>query len=127
MLILLLAACAHYSDSDATLRAKIVGKWTTAGVTLPDQAQVSDVTTTFQPDGSWITRYTVTRASDSRKQTTGGSWHIENGSMIELQTNIDGVADTKEQQGGSKIIRLDSREMILSNWYSPSRTFSRAP
>jgi hypothetical protein len=125
--ILLLVACAHHPGSDAALRAKIVGTWTTADVRLPNQAQVSDVTTTFQPDGSWFSRYTISRAGDSQKQMTSGTWQIENGFMIELQTNVDGVADTTSKQGGSKIIQLDSHEMVLSNWYSSRRVFSREP
>jgi hypothetical protein len=125
VVILLLAACAHYPGGDAALRAKIVGTWTTADVILPDQVRVSDVMITFQPNGSWINRYKIIRAGDSRQQTTSGTWQIENGFIFELQTNVDGVADTSAKRGGSNIIRLDSHEMVLSNWYSPRRMFSR--
>ena len=123
--ILLMAACSRQSDEDAALRTKIIGTWTTADVVLPDLAQVSDVTSTFQSDGSWINRYTITRAGGSRKQMTSGTWQIEKGFMIELQTNADGVVDTTEKPGNSKIIRLDSHEMVLSNYYSPRRVFIR--
>jgi hypothetical protein len=124
--ILLLAACAHHPGSDAALHTKIVGTWSTADVILPDQARVSDIVSTFRPDGSWIDRYTVTRAGDSRKQTTAGTWQIEGGFMFEVQTNVDGVAvDTTAQRAGSKILKLDSHEMILSNWYAPKRIFLR--
>jgi hypothetical protein len=123
--ILLLTACVHQPSGDAALRAKIIGGWTTADVILPDQARVSDVTTTFQPNGSWFSRYIISRAGGSQQQTTMGTWQIESGIMFELQTNVDGVADTTEQRGGSKIIALDSHEMVLSNWYSPRRIFSR--
>lgn len=125
--VLLLTACSHGLRGDVELRAQIIGTWTTADVFLPDQARVSDVTTVFEPDGSWVNRYTITRTGESRKQTTRGSWHIENGFMFELQTNIDGVPDTIEHQGNSKIIQLDGHEMILSNWYSPHRVFLKKP
>ena len=117
--------CTHVPESDAVLRAKVTGTWTTADVTLPDQAKVSEVTTTFQPDGSWYSHYTVSRAGDSRQQMTSGTWQIDRGFLIELQTNADGFADTKSQSGSSMVLRLDSREMVLSNWYAPKRVFLR--
>jgi hypothetical protein len=123
--ILLMTACSRQADGDAALRAKIIGTWTTAGVVLPDQARVSHVTSIFHTDGSWISRYTISRAGSSRDQTTSGTWQIEKGFMIELQTNVDGVVDTTDKAGGSKIVRLDSHEMVLSNYYSPRRVFIR--
>ena len=124
-LIFLLASCAREPAGDTALRATVVGTWTTADVTLPDQARVSGVTTMFQPSGSWLSRYTVSRAGNSRQQVTSGTWQIQKGCLIEIQTNVDGVADTKSQPGSNQILHLDSHEMILSNWYAPSRTFFR--
>ena len=46
--------------------------------------------------------------------------------MIEQQTNVDGAAiDTKTREEASKIIKLDSHELILSNQYAPRRVFLR--
>ena len=127
MAILLLCGCSHHSGSDAKLGAQIVGTWTTADVIFPDQAKVSDIVTIDSSDGSYISRYTITRAGNSRPQTTSGRWQIENGIFYEQQTNVDGVTDTASQRGGSMIIQIDSHEMVLSNWYSPRRVFSRKP
>src|SRR5580765_5896046 len=101
----LLTGCTREQDNDAGLRSRIAGTWTTADVILLDKAQVSAIETIFRTDGSWVNRYTVTRGTDSRKQTTSGKWQIEDGSMFEEQTNVDGVsADTREQRAGSKIL-----------------------
>jgi hypothetical protein len=125
--ILLLSGCSHHSGSDAELTAQIVGTWTTADVILPDQAKVSDIVTVDNFDGSYISRYTITRAGNSRQQTTSGRWQVESGIFYEQQTNVDGVTDSASQRGGSTIIQIDGHEMVLSNWYSPSRVFSRKP
>jgi hypothetical protein len=125
--IFLLSGCSRHSGSDAELTAQIVGTWTTADVILPDQAKVSHIVTVDNADGSYISRYTITRAGNSRQQTTSGEWQVENGIFYEQQTNVDGVTDTNSQRGGSLIIRIDSHEMVLSNWYSPRRVFSRKP
>ena len=126
-MIVLLVGCDQQTRDDTSLRTVVTGSWTITGVILPDRAQVSDVTTTFKPDGSWINHYTVTRAGSSRQQTTSGSWQIENGILYEQQTNVDGVTDTASQRGGSMILQIDSHEMVLSNWYSPRRIFTRKP
>ena len=126
VLALLVAACTHYAGGDAALRAKIAGTWTTADVILPDQSRVSDVMTTFMPGGSWLTQYKISGSfCYSGPQMTMGTWNVTNGSLVELQTNVDGVSYTAGKEGGSKILRLDTHEMILSNWYSPRRVFVR--
>ena len=124
-MISLLSGCTRQSQDDAALRAKIIGTWITANVILPDRSEVRDVASTLRPDGTWFSEYTIDRAGGSRKQTTMGTWRIENGSMIELQTNVDGVTDPSEKPGSSKIVRLDEHEMILSNYYAPRRVFFR--
>jgi hypothetical protein len=122
----LLTDCTRQQDNDADLRSRIVGTWTTANVNLPDKAEVSAIEATYRTDGSWASRYTITRGTDSRKQTTSGKWQIEDGSMFEEQTNVDGASvDTREQRAGSKILKLNSHEMVLSNWYAPRRVFLR--
>ena len=123
-LVLLLTACGRHVDNDAALRATFVGTWTTADVDLPDHARVRDITTINNPDGSYVTKYTISRAGESRRQATGGTWQITNGFFIEAQTSVDGT-NVIGPSGASKIIQLDSREMILSNWYSRRRVFLR--
>ncbi len=119
------AACSSRVNDDADFRANIVGTWTTADVKLPDEAQVKDVESTFRADGTWTSQYTVTRAGSSRKQSTSGVWRVENGYMVEVQTNVDGITDTNAKPGASRIVQLDKREMVLSNYYSPRRVFVR--
>jgi|GEM_PF-4987036 len=123
-LVLILPACAHRVPNNPSARTNFIGTWTTADVTLPDQTLISDVTTIIRPDGSYISRYTISRAGETRQQTTGGRWKIKNGFFIETQTNVNGTSAIGES-GTSKILRLDNKEMILSNWYSPQRVFLR--
>jgi hypothetical protein len=125
--IVLLTGCGQYPKDNTSLQAKVTGTWTITGVMLPDLAQVNNVTTSFEPDGGWTSHYTVTRAGNSKQQTTSGSWQIEGDILYEQQTNVDGVTDSASQRAGSKIIQIDSHEMVLSNWYSPRRVFTRKP
>jgi hypothetical protein len=125
--IQLLVSCSHQPDSDATLQAKIVGMWTAAGLVIPHDARASDAMITISPDGSATSRFSITFADgQTHQQTQVAKWHIENGFMIEQQTNVDGAAiDTKTREEASKIIKLDSHELILSNQYAPRRVFLR--
>ena len=124
--IALLSACSRQTGSDMELRAKIVGTWTTADVPLPDGAKVSDIITTFAPNGAGVSRYTITREGNSRPQTTSGIWKIECGFMIEEQTNVDGMAiDGESHRAASMILRLNDHEMVVSNWFRPYLVFHR--
>jgi hypothetical protein len=120
--VVLLTGCGD-GGRDAALRTAAAGTWTTADVALPDSARVTDVATTFMPNGTWLSRYTVTRGSSTRQQVTEGTWQVENGVLFEEQTNVDGIADKNGQRGCSLIIELGKGRMVLSNAYSPNRVF----
>jgi hypothetical protein len=125
--ILLSVGCSNQPDSDATLRAKIVGTWTAAGLVLPHDARASDATITISQDGIATSRFSIMFADGkTNQQTQVAKWHIENGFLIEQQTNVNGAAiETKTKDETCKITLLDIRELVLSNSYAPRRIFLR--
>jgi len=124
LLALLPLACVHHFDSDAILRAKFVGTWTTGDLILPDGTPIREIVTVDRPDGSYLTQYKIVRNGELRAETTGGTWKITGGSFTETQTNVNG-APFAPQSDTSKILQLNSQQMILSNGYSPRRVFFR--
>ena len=96
-LSLLLVGCKrHLSDSEISRKA--VGVWTTPHTT---------VTTDIRSDGSYFT--------SGASNGTAGSWHVENGYIVVIITNVSGHVVTWGESAPSrfKVVSIDNHQMTF--------------
>jgi hypothetical protein len=92
---LLLVGCSRHL-SDADIIHKAVGSWA-----LPHQSDKMEV----RSDGSWLI--------GTGTNVAGGSWHVENGYIVSITTNMPGPPRPFAPPVRFKVIRIDDHQMIL--------------
>ena len=109
VLSILLTAC-NKTTSDAEIRQKIVGTWTPLRSSVHPQAPNE---TEIRSDGGFTTRWKMA----TKELAIEGNWAVQNGLVTFTKTNVVGADPNKfgARVQNSKIVRIDSREMVLND------------
>jgi hypothetical protein len=109
VLIFLLTGC-NKTTSDAEIRQKIVGTWAPLTSSVHPQAAAK---TEIRSDGGFTSRWRMA----TNERAIEGTWNVQDGFVTFTKTNVVG-ADLNEfgvRVQHSKIVRIESREMVLDD------------